>query len=89
MRSELIAVLAVQVIIFLVFTLCAFRWLFALRRDAVARSGNSFPGLGAVVWAFREGLRDPRYSRLRTGVAVSTLLLIGTAFIVPSLMQVE
>lgn len=87
MRTELVVVLAVQAMVFLVFIVCAFRWLFALRRDAVTKSGNSFPGLGATIWAFREGLRDPRYSRLRTSVAVSALLLLGTAFLTPSLTQ--
>lgn len=87
MRIELIVLLTIQAAAFLVFIVCAFRWLFALRRDAVARSGSIFPGLGAVIGAFREGLIDPRYTRLRLGLAGAFLVLIGTALLVPVLMQ--
>lgn len=87
MRAALFVVLAIQAVAFVAFTICAFRWLFALRRDAVAMSGSTFPGLSATLGAFRDGLREPRYARMRWGIIGSVLVLIGTGFLVPSLMQ--
>jgi len=87
MRVELLIVLAVQAVALPIFVVCAFRWLFALRRDAVEKAGSSFPGLSATVGAFRNGLRSPSYARMRWGAFGSALVLIGTGLLVSPLLQ--
>lgn len=76
-----IALLAFQLSVFLVWAFLAFRWLFALRADAVAESGSAFPGPGAQLRAFRGGLVDERYAKARFRLGVLTLILLGSSFI--------
>ena len=87
MGIELYLVFAIQAVSLLVFIISAFRWLFALRRAAVTKSGSTFPGLGETLDAFRTGLTDPRHARSRAAVALSALTLLSTSFIVPLLMR--
>lgn len=76
-----IAVLTAQGVVFAVWGFLAFRFLFALRRDAVAASGNVIPGLGATLTSFHGGLTAPKYRRQRRVFLLVTVLLfvlIGT-----------
>ncbi|WP_412051087.1 hypothetical protein ACK6D9_06670 [Hoeflea sp. Naph1] len=77
MNSLLPIFLAIQGSVFLVWTVLAFRWLFALRADAVAISGRTLPNMSATFEAFRGGLVDPRYRRYRLGFSVLTALLMA------------
>lgn len=81
MNPLLFAVLALQVIIFAIWMVIAFRWLFAMRADAVAESGRSLPGLGPTLRAFREGFTGARYARQRLWLGVTTLLLLTTSYL--------
>jgi len=74
----LVFLLIFQGLIFLVFAIAAFWWLFALRRLAVARSGSSFPGFRDTLSAFREGLSNPRYARLRWTILCTAALLFAS-----------
>lgn len=81
----LVLLLVIQGLALLVFAISAFRWLLALRRSAVARSGSTFPGLGETLTALREGLSLPRYARLRWTIFCSAILLVASAPLVPVL----
>jgi hypothetical protein len=73
----LLAFLIAEGIVFAAWAVVAFRWLFALRADAVAMSGSSFPGLRSTLRAFRGGLSDPRYRRHRLFLFLATLALLA------------
>lgn len=75
----LVFLLIFQGLVFLVFAIAAFWWLFALRRLAVMRSGRTLPGLQDTLSAFREGLFDPHYSRLRWTILCFAILLLAGA----------
>ncbi|QYO75514.1 hypothetical protein [Devosia salina] len=81
----LIALLVAQGLVFLVFIIAAFWWLFALRRFAVSRSGSTLPGLRDTLSAFKDGLSNPRYARLRWAILCSAALLVASAALVPIL----
>jgi hypothetical protein len=81
MAPFLIAILAVQAAVFLVWAFVAFRWLFALRADAVAESGSIFPGMGSQLRAFRGGLVDRRYAKDRVRLGLLTLILLGSSLV--------
>jgi hypothetical protein len=69
--------LAVQGAVFLVWAVLAFRFLFALRADAVAQSGRSLPSMATQLRAFRGGLIEPRYRRHRVWLTALTALLLA------------
>lgn len=75
MSAVTIAVLATEGAVFAVWGFLAFRFLFALRRDAVAASGSPLPGLGATLTSFHGGLTDPKYRRQRRVFFFVTILL--------------
>src|SRR5690554_3548816 len=77
LKTMLPIFLVVQGGVFLVWTVLAFRWLFALRADAVAISGRDIPSLTATLTAFRGGLVEPRYQRFRGVMAVLTACLLA------------
>lgn len=81
MSFPLAAMLVVQAIVFTIWIVIAFRWLFAMRADAVAESGRSLPGLGPTLRAFREGFSGVRYARQRLWLGVSTLLLLASSYL--------
>jgi hypothetical protein len=81
----LIALLVAQGLVFLVFIVAAFWWLFALRRLAISRSGSTLPGLRDTLSAFKDGLSNPRYARLRWTILCSAALLVASAPLVPVL----
>jgi len=81
MQPFSIALLIAQGIIFLIWTVLTFRWLFALRADAVADSGNALPGIGATIRAFRGGLMDRKYARERLWLGIVTLALLGSSIL--------
>ena len=87
MNALLLTVLGIQAIVFLAFVILAFRWLFALRQDAVNRSGSTVPGPRPTLAAFRDGFFDPRYSWLRWGIVICVLVLLASAIAVPNLTQ--
>jgi hypothetical protein len=80
------AFLVLQGAAFLVWAALAFHWLFALRAEAVAKSGRTLPGMGAQLAAFRAGLVEPRYRRHRiklliaTGVLMTLTLVFAVVF---------
>ena len=74
-----VLLLIVLGLVFLVFAIAAFWWLFALRQLAVERSGSTFPGLRDTLSAFREGLLNPRYAKLRWAILCSAAVLIAGA----------
>ena len=74
-----IALLTVQGAVFLVWIVLAFRWLFALRADAVAESGTALPGPYWALCAFRGGLVDNRYAKNRLWLGILTLALLGSS----------
>lgn len=76
-----ITLLALQFVVFLIWAFFAFRWLFALRADAVAESGSVFPGPGSQLRAFRGGLVDERYARDRVRLVILTLILLSSSLI--------
>lgn len=78
MSTCLMLLLAVQAVIFSIWTVLAFRWLFAIRADAVAKSGSALPGLRATLAAFGGALREAHHakSRLRFGAATAALFAI-------------
>ena len=81
MPAFTIVLLASQAAVFLVWTFLTFRWLFALRADAVAQSGTALPGPGSSLRAFRAGLTDERYAKDRFRLIILTLTLAGTSLI--------
>lgn len=76
-----IAILVLQFIVFLIWAFLAFRWLFALRADAVAESGSAFPGPGSQLRAFRGGLVDERYAKDRVRLVILTLILLTLSLV--------
>lgn len=66
-----------QALLFLVWMILAFRWLFALRADAVVASGTMMPGLRQSLRAFRSALTDRRYRTERRRFSLLTLALLG------------
>lgn len=75
------ALLVFQGVVFLIWMLLAFRWLFALRADAVAASGTVLPGPGWAVRAFRGGLVDKRYAKDRLWLGISTVVLLSSSLV--------
>ena len=69
--------LAVQGVVFAVWTWLAFRTLFRLRARAVARSGQMFPGLGATLAAFAGFWRDRDHAVDRRAMGWSTLAMLA------------
>lgn len=82
MNPLLIIFFAIQACVFLVWTVLAFRWLFALRADAVTLSGQIMPNMAATLTAFRGGLIDPRYRFYRIVMSVLTVILITLSALV-------
>lgn len=76
-----IAILVLQFIVFLIWAFLAFRWLFALRADAVAESGSAFPGPGSQLRAFRGGLVDERYAKDRVRLVILSLILLTLSLV--------
>lgn len=68
--------LVVQGSVFLVWAVLMFRFLFALRADAVAQSGRALPSMGTQLRAFRGGLVEHRYRAQRLRLVVLTAVLI-------------
>lgn len=75
------ALLTIQGAVFLIWIFLAFRWLFALRADAVAESGTALPGPYWALRAFRGGLVDKRYAKNRLWLGILTLALLGSSLI--------
>jgi hypothetical protein len=76
-----IALLALQLVVFLIWAFLAFRWLFALRADAVKESGSAFPGPASQLRAFRGGLVDERYAKDRVRLVILTLILLTSSLV--------
>ncbi len=76
-----IMLLVFQGVVFLIWMFLAFRWLFALRADAVAASGTVLPGPGWAFRAFRSGLVDKRYAMDRFWLGILTLVLLGSSLV--------
>ncbi len=70
-----------QGMVFVIWMFLAFRWLFALRADAVAASGTVLPGPGWAVRAFRGGLVDKRYAKDRLWLGISTVVLLSSSLV--------
>ena len=70
-----------QGMVFVIWMFLAFRWLFALRADAVAASGTVLPGPGWAVRAFRGGLVDKRYAKGRLLLGISTVVLLNSSLV--------
>lgn len=81
MSSISIVFLAFQAAIFLIWGFLAFRWLFALRADAVAESGTTFPGPVSTLRAFRGGMVERRYAKDRIRLGILTLILLSSSII--------
>lgn len=81
MSPFVLALLAFQVAVFVVWAYLAFRWLFALRADAVAESGTAFPGPGPTLRAFRGGLVDGRYAKERIRLGLLTVVLLASSVV--------
>lgn len=82
MSALSITFLALQAVVFLIWILLAFRWLFALRADAVAESGSLLPGPGPVLRAFRGALLDERYAKERVRLGALTLILLASSSLI-------
>ncbi len=70
-----------QGMVFVIWMFLAFRWLFALRADAVAASVTVLPGPGWAVRAFRGGLVDKRYAKDRLWLGISTVVLLSSSLV--------
>lgn len=81
MSPILIAFLAFQGAVFLIWGFLAFRWLFALRADAVAESGTVFPGPVSTLRAFRGGMVERRYAKDRIRLSILFLILLSSSLI--------
>jgi len=73
----MVALLAVQGVVFAVWAFLAFRTLFRLRARAVAASGQMFPGLGATLAAFAGFWRDPELRADRRAMGWSTAAMVA------------
>lgn len=89
MSAPLVALFVLQALVFLAFVFLAFRWLFALRAIAVAKSGRSMPGLGATLAAFRQGLTDKQFAKLRWGIVICVFAVLILAGLIPFLLPVQ
>lgn len=76
-----IMLLVFQGVVFLIWMFLAFRWLFALRADAVAASGTVLPGPSWAFRVFRSGLVDKRYATDRFWLGILTLVLLGSSLV--------
>lgn len=65
--------------VFLIWIFLAFRWLFALRADAVGESGTALPSPCWTLRAFRGGLIDKRYARDRLWLGILAIILLGSS----------
>lgn len=79
MTWPVILFLALQGVIFAIWTWVAFRTLFRLRALAVARSGHLFPGPGPMLTSVAEWMRDPAEAERRRLLGSTTLVLLGLA----------
>ena len=80
MSGGVMAVLALQGMVFAVWAFYAFRCLFKLRADAVAASGKLWPGPIASIRAFKGFVTMPKYGRDRRimlALTVALFVLIG------------
>lgn len=68
-----IFLLVLQSILFPIWMILAFRWLFALRADAVRQSGNAMPGPRWTIRTFRNGLTDGRHAKDRVRLGLLTV----------------
>lgn len=73
----MVALLAVQGVVFAVWAFLAFRTLFRLRARAVAASGQMFPGLSATLAAFAGFWRDPEHGVDRRAMGWSTAAMVA------------
>lgn len=76
MSAALIYFLVLQGLAFLIWTILAFRWLFAIRAEAVAQSGSHWPGMAIQLQAFRAGFVDGRYRAHRRALLLMTAILL-------------
>ena len=83
MPLHLLLVLCAQAILFLIWIVWVFRWLFDIRADAVARSGQTVPGPSTTWQAFRQGFTAPRYASQRWRLGLLTLPLLALSLLVP------
>jgi|GEM_PF-1295250 len=77
MNGVVLVFLIVQGLVFLVWAVLAFRWLFALRAEAVALSGRTLPNMATQWRVFRAGFTHPRYHRQRVQLGVLTVVLLA------------
>lgn len=75
MSGALIAILGLQGVAFVAWTIQMFRCLFRLRARAVAESGSQWPGPIVTLRSFRAFVTEPEYQRDRRILAVLTVLL--------------
>ncbi len=73
----LVALLAVQAMVFVLWAAAMFRTLFRLRRRAVAESGIAFPGPGATLRSFRAFLTEPEFAADRRRLGWLTAALVA------------
>ncbi|EKF41610.1 hypothetical protein [Nitratireductor indicus] len=83
MSEAAVVLLACQGMLFTVWAFLAFRFLFALRNDAVVATGSVMPGLRATLRAFRGALTEPRYFSVRWRLFSTTVLLLLLSGLVP------
>ncbi|MDO9524398.1 MAG: hypothetical protein Q7J57_02485 [Gemmobacter sp.] len=74
----LVILLPIQGMIFVVWTFLMYRSLFRLRRRAVARSGQIFPGLSATLEAFGAFVTDPEFARDRRQLGWATVVMLAS-----------
>ncbi|MFC0281099.1 hypothetical protein ACFOHK_15710 [Falsigemmobacter intermedius] len=77
MPPAFIGFLVLQGLVFLLWAALAFRFLFTIRAEAVARTGTQWPGPLTTLQIFRDALRDPRHAITRRRLLILTLLLLG------------
>lgn len=70
--------LAVQGVVFVIWTWLAYRSLFRLRARAVERTGHAFPGLSATLESFAAFLRHPDYTKDRRQLGLATAAMMAT-----------
>ncbi len=73
----MMAVLAVQGIVFAIWAYWMFRSLFLLRRAAIAETGRGYPGLRATLRQFGLFARSDQHQADRLVLVVLTLVLLG------------
>lgn len=77
MSGVFIALLGVQGVAFVLWTIQAFRCLFKLRARAVAESGSPWPGARATVRSFGAFVTAAEYQRDRRILLGLTVILFG------------